>query len=66
MTNKPLLGAVAVSIILQAVIVLLPPMHDIFNVVPFDPDHWLLAVAIGILPLVAMELWKASRKKADI
>lgn len=66
MTNKPLLGAVAVSIILQATIVLLPPMHDIFNVVPFDPDHWLLAVAIGILPLVAMELWKASRKKADI
>lgn len=66
MTNKPLLGAVAVSIILQATIVLLPPMHDIFNVVPLDPEHWLLAVAIGILPLVAMELWKASRKKADI
>jgi len=57
-TNKPLLGAVALSIVLQAVILLSPPMHDVFGVAPFDPEHWLLAFGIGVLPLVAMEIWK--------
>jgi Ca2+-transporting ATPase len=58
-TNKPLLGAVALSAALQAVIVLTPPIHPIFDVVSFDAEHWLLALGIGILPLVAMEIWKA-------
>lgn len=61
LSNKPLLGAVALSIILQAAIVFSPPVHEIFKVVPFDPKHWLLAVGVGVLPLVAMELWKRAR-----
>ncbi len=58
LTNKPLLVAVVLSGALQAAIVLSPPLHPIFDVVPFDAEHWLLAAGIGILPLVAMELWK--------
>jgi P-type Ca2+ transporter type 2C len=63
LTNKPLLGAVALSGLLQAAIVLTPPLHPIFDVVPFDAEHWLLAVGIGILPLVAMEIWKVGLAK---
>lgn len=63
-SNKPLLGAVALSIILQVTIVLLPPLHEIFKVIPFNPEHWLLAFGVGILPLAAMELWKAARSAA--
>ncbi|MBX9658160.1 MAG: cation-translocating P-type ATPase [Nitrospiraceae bacterium] len=66
LTNKPLLGAVALSAALQAVIVLTPPIHPIFDVVPFDAEHWLLALGIGILPLVAMEIWKAGLAKKHI
>ena len=63
LTNKPLLGAVGLSAALQAVIVLTPPIHPIFDVVPLDTEHWLLALGIGILPLVAMEIWKAGLAK---
>ncbi len=66
LTNKPLLGAVALSAALQAVIVLTPPLHQIFDVVPFDTEHWLLALGIGILPLVAMEIWKAGLAKRRV
>ncbi|HJT20001.1 MAG TPA: cation transporting ATPase C-terminal domain-containing protein, partial [Nitrospira sp.] len=65
-TNKPLLATVGLSALLQAGIVFWPPVQGIFKVVPFDPEHWLLAFGIGILPLIAMEIWKAARKKADI
>ena len=65
LTNKPLLWTVGVSAGLQAMIVLFQPVHSIFKVVPFDPEHWLLAFGVGILPLVTMELWKAARKGAE-
>lgn len=65
LTNKPLLGAVALSAALQAAIMLTPPLHPIFDVVPFDTEHWLLALGIGILPLIAMEIWKAASAAID-
>lgn len=65
-TNKPLLATVVLSALLQAGIVFWPPVQGIFKVVPFNPEHWLLAFGIGVLPLIAMEIWKAARKKADI
>ena len=65
-TNKPLLATVALSALLQAVIVLWSPVQGVFNVTPFDPEHWVLAFGIGILPLIAMEIWKAARKKGDV
>ena len=65
LTNKPLLGAVALSGLLQAAIVH-SPIHPIFDVVLFDPEHWLLASGIGALPLVAMEIRKAGLVKRRI
>lgn len=64
-TNKPLLATVGLSALLQAVIVSWPSVQSIFQVAPFDPEHWLLAIGIGMLPLVAMEIWKVARKNAD-
>ncbi|MCS6286778.1 MAG: cation-translocating P-type ATPase [Nitrospira sp.] len=64
-TNKPLLATVGLSALLQAGIVSWPPVQSIFKVAPFDPEHWVLAIGIGILPLVAMEMWKAAKKNAD-
>ena len=64
-TNKPLLATVALSALLQAGIVSWPPVQNIFKVAPFDPEHWVFAIGIGMLPLVAMEIWKAAKKNAD-
>ena len=58
LTNTPLVITVALSVALQAAIILWEPVHEIFKVVPFDPEHWLLAFGVGISPLVAMEIWK--------
>lgn len=64
-TNKPLLATVGLSALLQAGIVSWPPVHSLFKVAPFDPEHWILAIGIGMLPLIAMEVWKAIKKNAD-
>jgi Ca2+-transporting ATPase len=61
-TNKPLVWAAAGSALLQATIVLHPWARNIFNVTTFDPEHWALAMGLGLLPLLAMEGWKAVRR----
>lgn len=62
-TNKPLLATVGLSGLLQAGLVFWPPVQNVFKVSPFDPEHWLLAFGIGILPLIGMEFWKAAKKQ---
>jgi Ca2+-transporting ATPase len=62
LTNKTLLFGVMASVGLQAAIIFSPPIREIFKVTQFDPQHWLLALGIGLLPLVAMELWKAGQR----
>jgi Ca2+-transporting ATPase len=64
-TNKPLLATVGLSALLQAGIVSWPSVQSIFKVEPFDPEHWIFAIGIGMLPLVAMEIWKVAKKNAD-
>ena len=64
-TNKPLLATVGLSALLQAGIVFWSPVQSIFKVAPFDPEHWIFAIGIGMLPLVAMEIWKVAKKNAD-
>lgn len=57
-TNKPLICAIAVSALLQVSIVLMPFLHPVFKANSFDPEHWLLAIGVGVSPLLAMEAWK--------
>ena len=61
-TNKPLLWAVAGSGLLQAAVLLHPSAREIFKVAAFDPEHWAMAVGLGLLPLLAMEGWKAVKR----
>ncbi|MBM4134324.1 MAG: cation-translocating P-type ATPase [Nitrospira sp.] len=58
LTNKRLLWAVAGSAALQALILLTPWTRDLFKLAPFDPEHWALALGLGLAPLAAMEWWK--------
>lgn len=61
-TNRPLIWAVAGSAVLQAAILLYPWTREVFKAASFDPTHWVLAVGLGVMPLFAMELWKAVRR----
>ena len=61
LTNKPLLWAVAGSAGLQALILLTPWTRDMFNLASFHLEHWALAFGLGLLPVLAMELWKRTR-----
>ncbi|MGH7236853.1 MAG: cation-translocating P-type ATPase, partial [Nitrospiraceae bacterium] len=61
--NKRLLWAVAGSALLQAAIILSPWTQEIFKAVPLNPEHWALAFGVGVLPLLAMEGWKAARRR---
>ncbi len=58
LTNQPLLWAVAGSAALQALILVTPWTRDLFKAAPFNPEHWMLAIGLGFLPLLAMEAWK--------
>jgi Ca2+-transporting ATPase len=62
-TNKQLLWAAVGSATLQAAILTSPWTREVFKVAPFNPEHWLLALGIGLLPLAAMEAWKWLRAR---
>jgi Ca2+-transporting ATPase len=62
-TNKPLLWAAGLAVSLQLGIILLPGVREVFKVAPFDPAHWLLVFGLGMLPLLAMECWKAAQAR---
>jgi len=56
--NRALVWTAALSALLQVGIISAVPVQGFFSIAPFDPEHWLLAVGVGMLPLVAMEGWK--------
>lgn len=58
LTNRPLLWAVGGSALLHAGILLNPWTREIFAVASLNPQQWLLAIGLGVLPLLAMEVWK--------
>ena len=56
--NKYLIGAFILGAILQVVVVLIPPVAELFKLVPLTGIQWLYTFGISILPLVIMELQK--------
>jgi Ca2+-transporting ATPase len=64
-TNKPLIWAVVGATVLQVGILLTSWTREVFKVAPFEPEHWALVFAVGPLPILAMELWKAARRESQ-
>ena len=58
-------GAVLLSALLQAGILLSAWGQEIFKVVPLRADEWWLMLGLGVLPFVVMELWKAWRRMRE-
>ncbi|TPE45350.1 cation-translocating P-type ATPase [Pontibacter mangrovi] len=57
-SNLFLLGAVALGLLLQLAVVLVPAMRDAFNLRMLDAQGWAAVLFLGLLPLLVSELGK--------
>jgi len=53
-SNPWLLAAVGAGLLLQAVVVLWPPAHELFGTTELPPAGWAVVLVAGTLPVVAM------------
>lgn len=58
-SNKWLLMAFVVGVVLQCVVIMMPPLAGIFQVVLLNGEQWLLTAALALAPLPLVELEKA-------
>ncbi len=56
--NKPLIGAIVVSAAFMALILLIPPIMNIFGTVVMDGMHWTYVLLLSLVPIVVVELMK--------
>ena len=56
--NKYLLGAFILGSLLQVIVVVIPPIANLFKLVPLTGIQWLYTVGISIMPLIIMEMQK--------
>lgn len=64
LSNRALLWAVAGSAALQVLILVFSPMHSVFRVTLLAPEHWLLVLGCGLVPVIIMETWKMTTTRS--
>ena len=66
LTNKPLLGAVCVTLVLQLATVYVPALNGVFKTEPLSAGELALALAApaGIFVAVEIEKWVKRRRRA--
>ena len=57
-TNRALVGAVALTLVMQVLLVLVPWTRDILDLQPLDAAHWALVVGIAVTYFAAIEIEK--------
>ena len=56
--NKYLLGSFILGVLIQAIVVVIPALANIFEVVPLNLTQWIITIAISLLPIPVIELQK--------
>ncbi|KJE96462.1 sarco/endoplasmic reticulum calcium transporting ATPase [Capsaspora owczarzaki ATCC 30864] len=65
-TNRILLGAIAMSMILHFAILYIPFMSALFHICPLNGEEWVVVIAISFPVIILDEILKfISRKRAD-
>jgi Ca2+-transporting ATPase len=64
-SNKPLLGAVLLTFLLQLAVVYLPPMQDLFSITPLPPLELGISLAFSTLVFFAVEIEKAFLRRKE-
>ena len=64
LTNRPLVIAVAATVALQVLLVVVPVARDVLGLEPLSAGHWLLVTGIALAYLLAVEAdkWIARRR----
>ena len=57
-TNKTLLGAIAISLLLMFIVLEVPFLHDVFSVTNLDLAHWGIVFGLSLAPLAIVEIFK--------
>lgn len=65
-SNRLLFGGICLSLSLVAATALIPGVRDIFRCVPMSAYHWVIVVAMSILPFFVIELKKLFMRKRGI
>lgn len=60
-SNKSLFEMAVLAIIITTVIALVPFTQELFNLVPVGLNHWMLAIALSIVPVFVNEMIKFHR-----
>ncbi|MEK6608665.1 MAG: cation-translocating P-type ATPase [Myxococcota bacterium] len=60
-TNRALILAVLIGLLLQLVAVYVPPLHPVFKTAPLGGRHVVWLLSLSAIPLVLGELWKLAR-----
>lgn len=56
--NKYLIGSFILGIFIQAIVVVIPVLANMFEVVPLNINQWVITIGISLLPILIMELQK--------
>jgi len=57
-SNKYLIGAIVLGVLLQLIVVCIPVMQRAFHLQMLDPEGWLIAISLGLVPLLVTEIVK--------
>ena len=61
MNNKPLIGAILISAAMAVVVLLVPPIRDAFRLTAMDGKHWIIVLAMSLIPILVVDLFKLFR-----
>lgn len=56
--NKYLLGSFILGVLIQAIVVVIPTLANMFEVVPLNLTQWIITIVISLLPIPVIELQK--------
>jgi Ca2+-transporting ATPase len=69
-SNKYLVGAIVLGVLLQLVVIGIPVMQRAFHIQMLDLRGWFIAISLGLVPLLVNEMVKifirARIKRADV
>lgn len=57
-SNKVLVGSIVLGLLLQVIVIEIPAMREAFGLQMLDLAGWLMAIALGIVPLIVNEIYK--------
>ncbi|AQY50307.1 cation transport ATPase [Listeria weihenstephanensis FSL R9-0317] len=63
LSNKPLFFSAMLSMVIILLMVIIPPVANMFYLVPLSLTHWLLAFGLSIFPLIFVEVQKAIKNR---